>query len=104
MFAKKQRLNLKLYPEFYKTFFRLVYPPFTIYYQPASEFKVAVIVSKKVSKKAVDRNLVKRRLLHALRHTQPSLPHTNLVIVAKPESLHCKQLQFETIFKDLKFV
>ena len=45
---------------------------------------IGVTVSKKVSKKAVDRNKIKRQIREFFRHHQSELTDTDLVITAKP--------------------
>ena len=49
--------------------------------KPGSLEKITVIVDNKVSKKAVDRNLIKRRLRAALRELHP--PKGDLIIRAR---------------------
>lgn len=71
---------------------------FMAYTQPIPGFlgKVAVVVSKKVAPKSVDRHLFKRRVMHALR----VLPKRNysVVVTAKNGSAH---LQYSDILKEL---
>ncbi len=51
-------------------------------------YRVAVVVSKKVSKKAVVRNRIRRRVFEAIRGLEPKLsPHVDIVITIFNESL-----------------
>jgi ribonuclease P protein component len=54
--------------------------PLTCYLIPASQVQVAVIVDKKVSKLATQRNLVKRRIRAALREME--LPQSKIAVRA----------------------
>jgi ribonuclease P protein component len=54
---------------------------FSVSIGPARIAKAAVVVSKKVSNKAVDRNLIKRRIRATLRTL--SLPSVSLIFTAK---------------------
>lgn len=47
---------------------------------------LGVTVSKKVSKRAVDRNRIKRQIREFFRHHQHELNNANIIITAKP---HC---------------
>ena len=47
---------------------------------------LGVTVSKKVSKRAVDRNRIKRQIREFFRHQQSELHNANIIITAKP---HC---------------
>lgn len=53
-------------------------------------FKAAIVVSKKVAKKAVDRNRIKRIITQAL--TQTIVPNLDLVIIVK-ENIASKKTQ-----------
>ena len=48
-------------------------------------FRLAVIISKKVAKKAVSRNLLRRRLKEILRKCSSQLIGWDLILIAKPE-------------------
>lgn len=49
-----------------------------------SKPQFAVIVSKKVSKKAVERHLIKRRIIAAIKEIQ-NIPNSSYVFFTKPE-------------------
>lgn len=62
MLAKKQRLNRTEFSVVFQTGRRFHSLNLTVIYKPDPLFKCAVVVSKKVAKKAHDRNSIKRRL------------------------------------------
>ncbi|NCN12031.1 ribonuclease P protein component [Candidatus Kaiserbacteria bacterium] len=62
MFKKSERLNRFEFTYFFKIGKKYRFPYFTITYYPSTVRKVAVVVSKKVAKSAVQRNLLKRRI------------------------------------------
>jgi len=69
---------------------------FVIFFLPDSEFKTAVVVSKKISKKAVIRNKIKRRLRHISREM---LKTGRYVIVIKKD---VSNIEFEKLKNDFK--
>ncbi|MEK7227514.1 MAG: ribonuclease P protein component [Patescibacteria group bacterium] len=70
---------------------------FSLKVKPSSELKTIISVSKKVSKKAVIRNTVKRRVRAVLRDLK--LKPATYVFIAKPgaENLKGKTLESELI-------
>lgn len=54
--------------------------------RPTSETRYGVVVSTKVSRRAVDRNLYKRRLWACLKILRPQLPRTGYAIVVSANS------------------
>jgi len=48
-------------------------------------FRLAVIISKKVAKKATERNLLRRRLKEILRKHSSQLIGWDIILIAKPE-------------------
>lgn len=78
-------------------------PQFTFKYKITKqpEIKIAFVVSNKVSKKAVVRNLLKRRLRNATKDfLAEAKPGHQLAIIAKPSAL---KLDYPTIKKQLQF-
>lgn len=57
---------------------------------PSNESKVAVIVSKKVSKKAVVRNKVRRRVYSIIKTLLPTLNNKLFLLIAKPTAKDAK--------------
>lgn len=66
MLKKKERLTKKEFDRFFSAGKRIHSPAFTLLYTPSETFHGAVVVGKKVYKKAVDRNRLRRRLYNAL--------------------------------------
>ena len=64
--------------------------------------RIGITVGQKVSKRAVIRNLVKRRIRAACRHLLPQLkPGRDVVIVARAASTHCEYHEFLQQLKQL---
>lgn len=78
-------------------------PLFNIYYKKTSSGpQVLVMVSSKVSKKAVERNLIKRRIHEVFKKNVSKLnPKLKIVIIAKKEILKISQNTIEEKFKEL---
>lgn len=65
MFSKRNRLGSEFFKNLFKKGFIVDSGSFSIKYIKGNkgDFKVSVIISKKISSKAVERNLLKRRFL-----------------------------------------
>lgn len=89
MFAKNERLQRALFTEYFTTGRRFHTDLLTLIYVKAVPCKVAVVVGKKVSKKAVDRNRIRRRLYAALKvYLQENKITTGgYIVIAKPHTL-----------------
>ncbi len=61
--------------------------------------RFAVAVSKKVAKKAVERNLIKRRFLHALEEKQDSFKAKDYIFILNSSS---KDLQYKDLLINLE--
>lgn len=85
MLKKKQRLTTQAFDAAFKSGVRTHTPLFQLIYVPGDTFHGAVVVGKKVYKKAIDRNQLRRQLysLLSLQHAQKSLCGT-YIIIAKP--------------------
>lgn len=66
MLKKKERLTKKEFDRFFSSGKRAHSPLLTLIHSSNSEFHGAVVVGKKVFKKAVDRNRLRRRLYNIL--------------------------------------
>lgn len=85
MLTKKQRLTKKEFDHVFKNGKRLHSPVLQLIYQPGEQFRGAAVVGKKVYKKAVDRNRVRRRLYNVLYRYQKTQGCTGtFVLIAKP--------------------
>lgn len=67
MLPKEKRLTRDEFSRFFVSGKRTHAPAFQIIYTPSPATKVAVVVGKKVYKKAVDRNQLRRQLYHIVR-------------------------------------
>lgn len=63
--------------------------------QPAAPIKIGISISRKVSKKAVVRNLIKRRLRHVCRLLLPKLqPGWQFIIIVRAQAVTCEYEHF----------
>lgn len=92
MFSKKNRYSFKnRLPRQILNF-----PSFTVRYEKNEEgLKVAVVVSKKVDKRAVIRNKIKRIILEAVRKTLGTDTGLTLVFYAKKPAASSENLEKE---------
>tara|TARA_B100001179_G_C18364879_1_gene306518 strand:- start:200 stop:532 length:333 start_codon:yes stop_codon:yes gene_type:complete len=96
MFSKKERLTRAAFTEYFKTGKRLHSDVATLIYQPCPTTHVAVVVGKKVLKKAHERNAARRRIYGVLYRTLKKSNQTGVYIfLTKPTftSLTKKQQQ-----------
>jgi ribonuclease P protein component len=84
MLAKAERLGRTDFAQFFKAGKRFHGDYVTIVYSPYPTLHASVVVSKKVAKSAVKRNLIRRRiyaqLRAALHHTHPGV----FIVLVKP--------------------
>lgn len=81
MLKKKERLTRKEFDRFFSIGKRLHTPSFQLIYAPSSSFHGSVVVGKKVSKKAVDRNRLRRRIYALLYTCNKTTPLFKTIIV-----------------------
>ncbi len=84
MLPKSQRISRELFPTLLSSRLFLNSPHLSLRLAPSSQVKVAVSVSKKVSKSAVIRNRTRRRTSNALRELILELKPHLLLFIAKP--------------------
>ena len=86
MFSAKQRLSRPAFTQYFKTGKRFQTPALTLIYTPSAPFGVSTVVGKKVSKLAVGRNRLRRRLYAGMRWTFDASGVTTgaYIIIAKP--------------------
>jgi ribonuclease P protein component len=84
MLAKKNRLTQAQFAHFFKTGKRFQTKTATLIFTPHPTFHGAVVVSKKVSKKAVDRNTLRRRVYAQLYQAKTTKPTGVYIVVVKP--------------------
>ena len=104
MLKKKQRLTKAAFDQYFKSGKRIHTPLFQLIYTPCNTFHGAVVAGKKVSKKAVDRNVVRRRIYAALYALYKEQSCTGVyIVIAKPvvKSATYSEIK-ETLSKILK--
>ncbi|MEK7639169.1 MAG: ribonuclease P protein component [Patescibacteria group bacterium] len=85
MLKKSERVGRKDFSVFFKSGRRFQSPHTTIIYTPHPTLAGSVVVSKKVSNKAVERNKLRRRVYDALRQTLKTQKKTGVfIVVVKP--------------------
>ena len=86
MFNAKQRLSRPDFTQYFKVGRRFQTPALTLVYSPSAPFGVSVVVGKKVSKLAVGRNRVRRRLYASMRRSFDTAAVTTgvYIVIAKP--------------------
>jgi len=62
MLTKKQRLTTKEFKTLFEAGKKVHTPLYSVVYVPSSTFHASVVVSKKVARRAVDRNAMRRRV------------------------------------------
>ena len=85
MLAKEQRLSVAAFAKVFATGKRLHLPQLSLVYVPDETFRAAVVVGKKVAKKAVDRNTLRRRVYAQLRDLTAGAPlPVSVLVLIKP--------------------
>ncbi|MCA9354097.1 MAG: ribonuclease P protein component [Candidatus Kaiserbacteria bacterium] len=85
MFKKSERVTKREFTDFFATGKRHHFPLCSIITLPFPKRKVAVVVSKKVVKSAVKRNLIKRRVFAVLHNELSSSNYKGvLLVIVKP--------------------
>lgn len=72
----------------------------TVHIQPATENRSTVIVGKKISKKAVVRNRLKRRIRDVIRRNQPARA-VDMIVVPKPAAQDASITEIEQEFQEI---
>lgn len=100
MLKKKERLTKKEFDRFFSLGKRSHSPAFSLVYSPAPTFHAAVVVGKKVYKRAVDRNRLRRRLYNIIyRASREKNLKGVYIVLSKPE---VKNFDFATIKDSLE--
>ncbi|NPA10910.1 MAG: ribonuclease P protein component [Epsilonproteobacteria bacterium] len=82
-------LTQKEIPLVYKKGRRFRTDSFSVFFQSSNELKLSVVVSKKISKKAVIRNKIKRRV----RHLSREFLNKGKIIVVVKENISSKNFE-----------
>ena len=87
MLKKQQRLTKKEFDTYFKSGKRSHSPLMQLIYAPDSSFHGAAVAGKKVSKKAVERNTIRRRMYAALYALSKEEQLAGVyIMIAKPEA------------------
>ncbi len=84
MLKKKNRLSAAEFEMVFSIGRRIHTENVQLLYTPSSVYKAAVVVPKKICKKAVDRNLVRRKTYHLLREQSDNSTGNYIYIIKKP--------------------
>lgn len=86
MFKKNNRLSRAEFSEYFKKGKRYQSPHLTIITAPSDRNKVSVVVGKRVSKLAVRRNILRRRVCSQLQKTLLENKNNNyiVIVIVKP--------------------
>jgi ribonuclease P protein component len=106
MLKKKERLTKKKFDRSFSVGTRFHSPTIQLIYEDTPDFHGAAVVGKKVHKKAVDRNRLRRRLYGALYRYQKSNPLTGTyILIAKPALAKVLKNQFtQEVEKSIELV
>ncbi len=100
MLNKTERLNHSLFAKYYEQGKRVHNKYTTIIFTPLDKFLVAVVVGKKVAKKAHDRNQIKRRLSGVVELLKKEQMLTGaFIIITKPDIKNLTKKEFQTVIK-----
>ena len=98
MLAKKNKITSVFFKKLFNKGFFFESQSFSLRYykQTRQEFGVAVIVSKKISGSAVDRNLLKRRFFSIISNNSHLLfPHASYLVYPKKQAFETKKEDLE---------
>jgi ribonuclease P protein component len=101
MLSKKQRITRKEFDEVYRAGARIHSPALQCIVQTSAMFHGAVVVSKKIYKKAVDRNRLRRQIysiLYQAKKGYPTLNTKTLICIVKPS---VKQYTFKMLTEEI---
>lgn len=91
MLKKNERLTRKDFDRFFSVGKRLHSPLAQLIYTESDTFHASAVVGKKVAKKAVDRNSLRRRLYAVLYAQKKVTPHRTYILIAKPPLKHASR-------------
>lgn len=99
MFKKNQRLSRSEFSQYFKVGKKHNSPLFTIITHPHPTIKTVVVVGKKVSKSAVKRNAIRRRVYASLRNVLVEGGCSGVfIVIVKPEYVHKNKKAADELF------
>lgn len=102
MLKRKERLDSKLFTYTFKQGKRLNKEHITAIFLPETSFKASVVVSKKIEKRAVKRNLWRRRVYSLLREVKSDLGFEKggyYIFLLKVKGVKLSKKKFKQIVK-----
>ncbi|MBP9717169.1 MAG: ribonuclease P protein component [Candidatus Pacebacteria bacterium] len=97
MVATQNRISRAHFPTYFASGKRFHSEHFTVVYTKATDFRVSVVVSKKVSKSAVDRNRLRRRAYGVVeRFGKEHVVSGVYLILCKPGALKATRLALQS--------
>lgn len=101
MLKKAHKLNTSEFKEVFNFGKTIKNPLFIIKYKKSKKpfARFAVVVSKKISKKAVDRNLLKRRVYSAIQEVYTTFSVFDYIFILSSE---VKDIQYKDLLENLK--
>lgn len=101
MLRKKERLTRLEFDRSFAISKRIHTPYLQILFTPSSSFHGSVVVSKKVYKKAVDRNKLRRQLYALLYqfYKEHNMAQT-YILITKPEIVKANKGEFSAVLKE----
>lgn len=101
MLKKTERLNRSVFTEYFKKGKRNNGVYTTIITHPSGSLYGSVVVAKKVSKKAVVRNSIRRRLYGIIDNLKTQKKLTGVyIVIAKPEIIKLNKRQFNELLTE----
>lgn len=99
MLKKKQRLSRSEFANLLKKGRRVHDTHFSLIFTPSTETKCGLVVSKKVAKQAVARNLIRRRVYAIFGENLTVLANKHVALLTKPS---IKTLSYEELSKQIE--
>jgi ribonuclease P protein component len=101
MFKKTYRLNTSEFKEVF-TLGKSIHTPLFLVKTKENQLKhprFAVVVSKKISKRAVERNYLKRRFMHKIKDIVNTLPNKDYIFILNSG---IKDIQYKDLLNNFK--
>lgn len=99
MLPQENRLDLRHETQFFKTAKRQNAQSFQVWWRPSQDTQFAIIVPKKVSKLAVQRNILSRRMKSVLLKAKAQLSQKQLVVIFFPKG---KNSSYDQLAKEVQ--
>ncbi len=99
MFPRKARITTLLFKQVQTSRNTVSGQHVTLRVLPYESTRCAIVVSKKVAPKAVDRNKIKRQIAHILKTL--ALPKALIVVMVKPSYVRAQQKEIKEMFESI---